>query len=64
MDPFIAVLIILIAPIIILACLDSELSREAEQATLLYFTGGRSRESTQPELERLILPAGQAGRQH
>jgi hypothetical protein len=41
MDPFLAILIILLAPIVILACLDSELSREAEEATLMYFTGGR-----------------------
>lgn len=48
MDPFIAVLIILIAPLVILACLDSELSREAEQATLLFFTNsGREKARNQ-----------------
>jgi hypothetical protein len=51
MDPFIAVLIILLAPIIILACLDSELSREAEEATLLFFTNG-GRENARNENTR------------
>jgi hypothetical protein len=40
MDPFIAILVILLAPLVVLACLDSQLSREAEQATLLFFTNG------------------------
>jgi hypothetical protein len=40
MDPFIAILTLLLAPLVILACLDSHLSREAEQATMLFFSNG------------------------
>lgn len=44
MDAFIAILVLLLAPVVILACLDSELSREAEEAALRFFTN-RGREN-------------------
>lgn len=48
MDPFIAILILLLAPLVILACLDSKLSREAEAATLQFFTSGGREKARNP----------------
>lgn len=51
MDPFIAILVILLATIVILACVDSELSREAEHATLLFFTNGDRENARNPNVD-------------
>jgi hypothetical protein len=41
MAPFIAILVTLLATLIILACLETRLSLEAEQAALQFFSGSR-----------------------
>ena len=51
MDPFIALLVIFLATLVILACLDSQLSREAEHAALQFFTNG-SRENVRNHRSR------------